>query len=76
MPLRAHYFKFDTTCLYCGGDDASICRATVKNGELRGIAIICEPCGLKERDVAIDEGIYGFPKEAYWHQLHNRGENN
>jgi len=37
---------------------------------------MCEPCGLKERDVAIDEGIYGFPKEAYWHQLHNRGENN
>ena len=76
MSVRAHYFKIETSCLYCGSTDAPICRATVHDGELRGIAIMCEPCGVKERDVAIDEGVYEFPRDTYWHQMHNRGEKN
>jgi transcription elongation factor Elf1 len=76
MTLRAHYFKITDTCLYCGDSNALICRATVRDGKLRGIAIMCEPCGIQERDVAIDEGVYEIPRDTYWHQMHNRGEKN
>ena len=76
MPIRAHYFKITDTCLYCGAGNALICRATVLDGQLRGIAIMCEPCGVKERDVAIEDGVYELPKDTYLHEIHNRGEKN
>lgn len=76
MSIRAHYFKLETSCLYCESEEAPICRATVRDGELRGIATMCESCAVRERDVAIDEGIYEFPKDTYWYQMHNRGGKN
>jgi len=76
MQLRAHYFRIPSSCIYCEDENATICRATVTDGRLRGIAIMCESCGAQERDVAIDEGVYEFPKNTYWHQMHNRGEKN
>jgi transcription elongation factor Elf1 len=76
MSLRVHYFFLKDNCIHCDGEDAPICRTTVVDGELKGIAVMCEPCGLKERDFAIDRGFYEFPTETTWFQMHNKEDKN
>ena len=81
--LKAHYLITSRTCLYCDSEDAIICRATVKDGELHGLAMMCEDCGAKERDVAIEDGAYTAgpgpmlsPKNTDWFNMHNKGVKN
>lgn len=76
MPLRAHYFLLTDSCIYCGTDEAPVCRATIIDGNLEGIAVMCEPCGRQERDVAIEQGYHEASDEKRLFYMHNKGEKN
>lgn len=76
MSLRAYYFSMTDSCLYCPSTMVSVCRATVIDGELKGIAILCRKCAREERDLAIEQGCYEYPKETHWFHMHNKGEKN
>lgn len=76
MSLSVQYFFLKHSCIHCDEDDAPICRTTIVDGELKGIAVMCESCGQEERNFAIDKGFYEFPKETVWFQMHNKGEKN
>ena len=74
--IRVNYFRMDANCLYCDSEETAVFRTTVKDGELRGIALLCLECGRRERDFAIEQGIYDFPKDTNWFQVHNKGDKN
>lgn len=82
MNLRAHYFQLNDCCLYCGQDGSQICRVTIVDGQLQGVAVMCKECGVKERDMAIEKGYHEVPSidKSYipsdWVHLHNKGEKN
>ncbi len=52
MSLRVHYFLLNHNCIHCNEEDAPICRTTIVDGELKGIAVTCKSCGRQERAFA------------------------